>query len=332
MIYDRVDINVRAMFEVDLSNYKTWDDYYQQYKTVFQILCNLAKKEKYQMNKQFMPFMFVFRHTVELFLKKEGATVDTHNINELICQLPEFDAKTFLSELSVLNCDSDGDCFRYVSDNNHNPHYNGGQLKVLPAINYFLGLIGDSGYEMTNKLDDEYTFHTNEIKYLGVIATQYEYTVSYLISLVNDGKCKMEDCCLPLLFLMRHALELKAKQNVYNLIEQEKGITKLKITHSLEHLEITKLSKFYSDATSACNDPTLKQKIIADTNAINQMVKQIQKVDPNSYRTRFPVNKHGNTWNSTQSKINVAAIYDLIKDCDSIQSFGIDYLLEENII
>lgn len=81
MILRKFDEEMFEMSNFDISNVLfDWEYYYKQYKKV---LCFLACNENV-MGIRFMSFLFVFRHTVELFLKKQmSIQKTTHSLNEL---------------------------------------------------------------------------------------------------------------------------------------------------------------------------------------------------------------------------------------------------------
>lgn len=116
---------------IQVNNHKrTWEHYYEQYHQAFRVFLEIAKQKRYQTNRRFMPFMFIMRHSLELFLKEKISKTmtpweqygTTHNLEKLY-QFANINDQEFLKHLDCLNCNSEGDCWRYVSDRNESSYF-----------------------------------------------------------------------------------------------------------------------------------------------------------------------------------------------------------------
>lgn len=97
-----------------------------QYGFIF--LLTKANEKNYTMNCQFMSFSFLFRHTIEIILKanlaKYGLPIPiTHSIKDLAAPLQIYLPANFLPNLSQLDCEGQGDCFKYLTSHEDIPFF-----------------------------------------------------------------------------------------------------------------------------------------------------------------------------------------------------------------
>ena len=109
---------------------RNWTYYYQQYITAFSCLLDVSRSCDYQTNFRYMAFLFLMRHSLELLLKNQleqnqpgpiKSISMSHNLLQL-ADLAGEDKIVFERDFNVLKCDSEGDCFRYLTDNNNVQH------------------------------------------------------------------------------------------------------------------------------------------------------------------------------------------------------------------
>lgn len=112
---------------------RNWTYYYQQYITAFSCLLDVSRSCNYQTNFRYMAFLFLMRHSLELLLKNQLEQNQTapiksismsHNLLQL-ANLTGEDKIAFERDFNVLKCDSEGDCFRYLTDNNNVQYFTG---------------------------------------------------------------------------------------------------------------------------------------------------------------------------------------------------------------
>ena len=324
------------------SHPKTWDFYYRQYNTAMDYMLGEANKKKYLINRQFSSFMFLFRHTVELMLKtnveKKGDTIDnTHKISSIASSL-QFDLpKDFIT---LLDGENEGDCFRYLEDKNGNLFFNGEELFVLPALCYFTNVVNNTSDLFTiplnnilnvedKKIKNELTFHTNGRRHLGIVRTHYDFTISSLLTGVLNKEINMDQVYLPLLFLIRHGIELALKANLLD-IEDELNQAKqseIRSSHSLIRL-FNILDKFIDEMIK--NIPSNETKLLEDTHIYRQDIKilndLINNIDTYSQTFRFPVDNNQNEVNFNPRKGFLFDVYQLYQKSDAYLTFAVPVL------
>ena len=119
MMLGRIDFDNKKELEIPLNLHKyTWDYYFKQYAVVLNYIISLSLKKDYLINRKQMAVMFIYRHSVELFLKSkianEGQLVpNTHSLTLLTQEFRGQLSQRFLDSLIMLRSDGEGDNFRY---------------------------------------------------------------------------------------------------------------------------------------------------------------------------------------------------------------------------
>lgn len=330
MIFEKVNLNNKTVFEIPIGNHKdTWEFYFKQYANVLDYIVSLSLKKEYKINSKQMAVMFIYRHTVELFLKylidKNGNIVqETHSLDLLTQDLNGVLSQDFLNSLPILKPTGDGDNFRYINSKGGNSHYNGEKLDVLPSLSLFLesaeikkeGLFTCKTDLNDKKLRNEWTLHTNETRELGQLKTQYDDLITTLLKAIVDKELAAADIYLPLLFLIRHSLELGLKDNAYEVINKLSKTRQNKvISHSLESL-FNIISDYVKDAKGKMT-PNDDAKIMGEINyylpKLETLSKNLHNVDLKSHSFRFP-DVNGSTITSN-------LLYDSIETVQEIDSF-----------
>lgn len=144
MIFHEIDI--RRILATNLlgieskSHKRDWDFYSEQYVTAFFTLLDTGRERKCSntsiLNVKFMAFLFLMRHSLELLMKKQIVQngcemLKGHNLKNLATVLG-VNVQDFLSDFAQLLPESEGDCFRYTTDNNGVRFFS-----VLNGISYF---------------------------------------------------------------------------------------------------------------------------------------------------------------------------------------------------
>lgn len=145
--------------------------------------------------------------------------------------------------------------------------------------------------------NNELTFYTNECCSLGVIRTHYDFTLSMLLNGIIDGKIKIEEVYLPLLFLVRHRIELAFKDNLLTLGNKLPEKKKLKIhsEHSLEKLHNILQQYIKAAIQSIPASESVFQNQTQLYNIDNQILeRKMHSLDVSSRAFRFPFDKDGN--------------------------------------
>ena len=292
------------------SHRRTWEYYYEQYHNVFRLFLGTAKQKRYQTNPKFMPFMFIMRHSLELFLK----------------------------HLDCLNCNSEGDCWRYITDRNGTPYFQERkEIHAFDACNYYC-LFLDNDTSFTNastdkKLQWELTFHTIGDDPLWIIGTQYDVAISDILQAIRERKISINDVYLPLLFFLRHSLELKLKASIIDLgnVVNEQDRSKVNHTHSVKLLYDI-FQDFVDCAIKNIQDLNLKEESIAFQKVTEQYKDAIQSLDANSYLFRFPKDRKGNDADFIPKSDCVSEILKLYRKSDSFLCYAVGVLYQAGVL
>lgn len=345
-------IELKSLLETDLlcikkgKHQRKWDYYQKQYQRVFYLFLEIAQQNQYRTNCKFMPFMFMMRHSLELFLKTKISNTETpwekygrtHNLSDL-CQIADIsDKDIFLDLFSCLKCNSEGDCWRYLSDKNGILHFcEGERIESFDACNYYCTLFDDNNSCAKDKSDKhlrwELTFHTRECSTLEIIGTQYDFAISDILLAIQSKLISINDVYLPLLFLLRHCLEIKLKAAILDLgdIVEEKDRRKAYDTHSVSSLYDI-LYKFIDDPIRTIEDSKLKEESIRFQKVTEQYKDAIQSLDANSYLFRFPKDRKGQESNFVPTKDCVSRIIHLYWESDSFLCFVVQILLQYGVL
>lgn len=327
------------------SHKRTWEYYYEQYHKAFLVFLEIAKQKRYQTNRKFMPFMFIMRHSLELFLKEKISKTmttweqygTTHNLEKLY-QFANINDQEFLKHLDCLNCNSEGDCWRYVSDRNESSYFKERkEIHAFDACNYYCSFL-DNGASFTNasadkKLQWELTFHTTDYHSLGIIGTQYDFAIKDILLAIQERKISINEIYLPLLFLLRHSLELKLKASIIELgnVVNEQDRSEVNHTHSVKLLYDI-FQHFIDCAIKNIKDLNLKEESIAFQKVTEQYKDAIQSLDANSYLFRFPKDRKGNDANFTPKSDCVSEILKLYRKSDSFLCYAVGVLYQAGVL
>ena len=304
---DRFNSSNAAKFYIMPSKYKNcWEYYYKQYITAFDFLLRNANLKHYRTNCQSMSFMFLFRHLVELILKHEMSMLGqdipkTHVLSELARCLDER-YYNLIQSLPHLYPNEDGSRFRYYEDKNGTPYFNQSEiLDVIDDCNTLIQFSNKSAFllHFHNTLNpndkilrNELNFHTSECRGIGNIRSHYDYTLDMFISAIANDELNVNDVYLPILFLIRHGVELAIKDNLLDLgnILSYDSMIALNNEHNL--FKLYKLLAEYVD--EAIKRIPVGEKLREESERYNSTLiilkDMIHKFDAKSYAFRFPSN------------------------------------------
>lgn len=319
------------------SHERTWDFYHKQYHNAFHILLEQAKGKCYTTNSRFRPFLFLLRHSLELFLKGKIVNLvgenllKSHNISDLCAHVP-ICSDDFKKSFSCLQCDSEGDCFRYLLDKRGHPYFS--VLSCIDALEacyyYSKYLYGDTSIDKLKRdkvFRWELTFHPAESSKLGQIATQYDRSIIDILYVIRDKRITVNDVYLPLLFLLRHSLELKLKMDIAELRAKipDTDYQRAQETHSVKELYGI-LEDLIDIAIKPLADPMFKGVCVEACRAAESYKDLVDRLDRNSLSFRFPKDRKGNDSNFIPTPNCISELLQLYWDSDSFLCFGILYL------
>lgn len=324
---------------------RTWEYYYEQYHKAFRVFLEIAKQKKYQTNRKYMPFLFMMRHSLELFLKRKisetptpwGKYGTTHELSNL-SRIANINEEKFLDRFDCLKCDSQGDCFRYLLDTNNNKYFGQGEeIKAFDACDFYCSFL-DNDDSLTKegidkKLQWELTFHTRECNTLGLIGTQYDSAILDILRAIKSEQISINDVYLPLLFLLRHCLEIKLKFSIMNLgnVVSEKGRSKIQKTHSVKKLYDI-FSGHIKPAIESITEKHFKEESEDRYLATKKYKDIIASLDANSFSFRFPKDEKGYISNFVPTEDCVSEVLELYWKSDSFLCFSVPVLFEAGVL
>lgn len=306
--HERFSKENEKKFSITVSNYHNdWKYYYIQYSKVFEYLLGLANEKQYQINCQHRSFMFIFRHTVELMLKYIASEngiepQNTHNLMKLANNLgPDF--STLIQSLTHLFAEGDGAMFRYDTGIDGNPYFGTyNVLEVYLDCQAFIQFTKDnygrfSLYPICQEIDvndkilkHELSFYTHECRGLGCIRSHYDFTTDFLVQGVINGHLSINDIYLPLLFLLRHGIELALKSNLQDIgnkipIDKQEEIGGIHSIERLYHILLNYIKPAVDKIPQGEKFKAETESFIQNTELLN---KCIHNLDTQSKTFRFP--------------------------------------------
>ena len=342
-MFGRIDFDDQKILEIPLNLHKyTWDYYFKQYAVVLNYIISLSFKKDYLINRKQMAVMFIYRHVVELFLKSkianEGQLVpNTHSLTLLTQELKVQLSQRFLDSLSILKPEGEGDNFRYIKSEDGNRHYNGELLDVLSSLSLFVesdeikntGLFTCQLNINDKKLKHEWTLYTIETQTLGHIKTQYDDLIITLLHEIKSIELNTYDIYLPLLFLIRHSLELGYKDNIAEVQTKltNSQIKKATQSHSLVSLNnIIEQFVVETRSTMTAKDDSIKNEIDRYLPIVKNLSSNLHAIDNASRSFRFPIDRDGNTIKIPLSKRILSESVDAFQKADSFISLSLSLL------
>ena len=305
-----------------------WELYYEQY---IKALSFVVVRKNPNINVRFMSFLFLFRHSVELFLKKQSSYLNnTHSLDKLVGNINNLPT-CFLEQLSVLRCGGNGEDFRYPTDKKGKPYFNGEVFDVLKSLEYFFNLINVK-VNLENKPKGRFEIHSNRFLTIGQVCTDYDFSINILLESIINDELSVNDVYLPLIYLIRHSVELSLKSNLIEAGEEyltSNQLRNLCNEHSLcklfENLD-TIINKALANMSPKESD--FKKETENYHVKLNELKELLNDLDEKSYCYRFPVNEKGEIH---ELKINTDMLTDLIdlrNNVDSYLNFAVPLLKE----
>lgn len=339
-----------AKFIITKNDIRTWENYFLQYKKVFEILLKDSLNCKYQTNHKFMPFMFMFRHSMELWVKyiysnnnnKDNSVVVLSHDISLFLQGQTNECISVLNELLSLQKDKDGACWRYPIDCNGLLYFN--QLEKIDSYNACIKFFDflcsiEPQYVAPNiennyrKLQWELYFHPSECTTMGQVATQYDLVLNRIVTAINKNEVSINEIYLPVLFILRHTLELKLKQGIIDLdkIVNDNVRKQIGAEHSVKKLYDIFVS-FIEDAIAKISDNNLKEECEKLRDLTVEYKDVINMLDAKSLTFRFPLDIKGHITNYVPSENDIVKTINLFVETDPFLCYVTQVLKYEGIL
>jgi hypothetical protein len=164
--------------------------------------------------------------------------------------------------------------------------------------------------------------------------SQYKNVIDEIVGGIENNT-PIDTVSLPLLFLIRHSIELGLKSNILKLEGVNTKIEKIKLSgtkyHSLENL----FKKFVEHLKQIMKEKKISQSI---KSAIDNYLTQFEPLkdilhglDEGSFNFRYPVDTGGNLNFDRNDKVNVADIVDMYYKIQPFLVFTETVLYEEGV-
>lgn len=333
----------------------SWEHYSDCYNYVLFKIFNKGLQRNYAFNCRGRAILFLLRHSFELTLKRalearNYPIPNTHIFSDIYSSFPkEFSIpESFKNVVTLIDHDTDGSCYRYYRNKEtKSPFFVlGNQIEIVPLLkayneiprnkDFFIGEICEDFDYGNNRIRWDLTFHMGECHNDGTIRTQYDEVIEFLVEGVLYDNYDFRYVYLPLLYLIRHSLELGLKSN----LQHAAGFSPDKVP-AKEYDKIHSLAQLYNcfggangylsrlDLTKM-SEETKKQfdSYKAEYEELNEVVHQL---DTNSQYLRYPVDlngKHHPLYINNNGFIKILRLYYLT---DPFTSFTLDVLLDEGI-
>lgn len=312
---ENLDFNKhKANFLYDKSYDYTFKYYTEQYSYCIKSIINYGTDVDFVFNTAGRSIVCIFQHYVELLLKYNLQLNNieigkTHNLLELlkIFQVYEFNVPEKIIEvvnkISKYDIRGDSSCWRYYIDKDGVPYFN---FRDTYTLNFkdFIETISCANStdsfdficdfrlpnEITRELETRLIFYLLESNSIGRVRTNFNMLLTHLLEGIINGKIMFDKIYLPLLFLVRHSIELGLKDILIEILEVKDIKMKIKIYQ--EH----SLVKLFNDL-ELCLSEIAIDKLANETqeqfhnyklvfNSINTI---IHDLDSDSLKFRYPI-------------------------------------------
>jgi hypothetical protein len=163
---------------------------------------------------------------------------------------------------------------------------------------------------------------------------QYKNVIDEIVDGIENNT-PIDTVSLPLLFLIRHSIELGLKSNILKLEEVNKKVAKIKLSgtkyHSLENL----FNKFVEHLNVIIKEKKISQSI---KNEIDNYLTKFEplkdilhSLDDGSFNFRYPVDTDGKLNFDRNDNVNVAEIVDMYYKIQPFLVFTETVLYEEGV-
>ena len=316
---------------------KDWNSYFNQYHNATLCLLNKSVKNSYGLNYIFMPVMQILRHSYELLVKSQCITKGVND--KAIFESHDLEYLSNLCGMSIVLPytfkDTNGDLFKYTHTNSSRLHFTEHVISLLDDCLQYVNVTEELNSCICHDptlfselhFENRFVVYPHECTSLGAVSTQYDEALRILLDCIIEKYVTINDLFLPVLFLLRHSLELKLKvslQNLGNVIEKDKII---RLRHNLTKLWNILSSKL-SQAIDALQDSNFKTEGKVLLENVNKYIGVMAYLDANSKSLRYPETSFGNVCNLPIEKTMVVNSLRLASVTDSFLCFGFEVLAE----
>ncbi|WP_159477954.1 hypothetical protein [Dyadobacter sp. 3J3] len=344
------DKDIKKKFKVSPGPISSWKYYYESYSYALNKIFETGLTMSYAFNPRGRAIMFLLRHNLELCLKynlqENGLEIyNIHDFTELVKGLET--PPQLLKIIKLVDFDPDGSSYRYYLNNDTGgPFFDDGitinVARILELHNLMVSNQEENFnvqpiapiFDYYNRRNDwNLTLHMGECKGLGQIRTHYDDTVALLINGVMEGRYSTNLLYLPLMFMLRHSLELALKFCIIEASIMSPLISADDIGN--EH-SLSRLFRIYTEFLKKLDTSTLQDDVATKLEEyLDQYGKLngiIHELDSNSRQFRFPVNVKGKPVSFSTEKLKLTDVLQLYAFTDPLLNFTNLVLRDCNVI
>jgi F0F1-type ATP synthase gamma subunit len=164
--------------------------------------------------------------------------------------------------------------------------------------------------------------------------SQYKNVIDDIVNGIED-KTPIDTVSLPLLFLIRHSLEVGLKDNILKLEAVNDKVAKIELRGTKYHSIEVLYNKFVQHLNTIKKNfrltPSVVKEIDDYLNKFEPLKEKFHKLDNGSFNFRYPVDTEGNynfNWNEEE---NLADIIDMYYSIQPFLAFTGAVLYEEGV-
>jgi hypothetical protein len=325
-----------------------WDTYYHAYADALNAIMEEGLNKSYPYNQNGRAILFLMRHCLELQMKAEAVRrkltmVNSHNFLDIAAPFGGISALPAELQylIGMVDKDFDGSCYRYARDPSTGNLFfpNGTQIDTSKFFKVHTQMVkaeiwGARSISPNMDFDNkgqiwDLTFHMGECNTMWRIRAQFNGLIEVLLGKIIGGKIEIQQVYIPLLFMIRHSLELVLKANVADADHYMPGINSLNLKR--EH-KLTQVLYAYSEFLNSLDlrkmpKPTRK-KLARFRKKYDVLNNTLHQLDVHSRIFRFPTDKQGKLQVIPTQRINMKRIVELLYHTNSFLTFT-DLVLED---
>jgi len=145
---------------------------------------------------------------------------------------------------------------------------------------------------------------------------EYKIVIGDIVTSVESKENPIDTVALPLLFLIRHTIELGLKANIIQFQKINKRIEKIKLggkgAHSIEFLYDKFMVHLNRIIKTNNIDKDILDQIREYKSKFNPLKTKLHNLDKGSFNFRYPVDIHGNrnfTWDTRENLFEIINLY-----------------------
>ena len=157
------------------------------------------------------------------------------------------------------------------------------------------------------------TFHVGQSSHLGAIRSEFTGVVEFVISLILNKQISLQQVYLPLIFMIRHSMELILKSNITDIQELS---TLIKAEDYQSEHSLARLYNVYNDYLSKIDTQKFPKELLDQYNQYKSRYDKlnaiVHQLDTHSRQFRYPVDRNGDAQKIDMSKIDFIGILELL--------------------